>query len=101
MDRLLAPIRYKHRVNDRYPIAEVPSRRMDRLPAVSDTKSTDEASIQDTVSNVLNLNADGSDDEDDSECEKKSVSTSAVLKAIDDLRWLFTDSEAADENLSY
>ncbi|GBN43822.1 hypothetical protein AVEN_215072-1, partial [Araneus ventricosus] len=64
-----------------------------------DLATNSEASIQDIVSNVLNLNADGSDDEDDSECEKKSVSTSAALKAIDNLRWLFTDSEAADEHL--
>ncbi|GBM86219.1 hypothetical protein AVEN_255359-1 [Araneus ventricosus] len=53
-----------------------------------DLATNSEASIQDIVSNVLNFNAKGSDDEDDSECEKKSVSASAsdALKAIDDLR---------------
>ncbi|GBM58360.1 hypothetical protein AVEN_67358-1 [Araneus ventricosus] len=35
-----------------------------------DLATNSEASIQDIVSNVLNLNAEGSDDEDDSECEK-------------------------------
>ncbi|GBN13930.1 hypothetical protein AVEN_152805-1 [Araneus ventricosus] len=64
-----------------------------------DLATNNEASIQDIVSNVLNSNAEGSDDEDDSECEKKSVSTSDALKAIDDLRCFFTNSEAADEHL--
>ncbi|GBM17265.1 Tigger transposable element-derived protein 4 [Araneus ventricosus] len=64
-----------------------------------DLATNSEASIQDIVSNVLNSNAEGSDDEDDSECEKKSVSTSDALKAIDDLRCFFTNSEAADEHL--
>ncbi|GBN33636.1 Tigger transposable element-derived protein 4 [Araneus ventricosus] len=64
-----------------------------------DLATNSEASIQDIVSNVLNSNAGGSDDEDDSECEKKSVSTSDALKAIDDLRCCFTNSEAADEHL--
>ncbi|GBL81919.1 Tigger transposable element-derived protein 4 [Araneus ventricosus] len=64
-----------------------------------DLATNSEASIQDIVSNVINSNAEGSDDEDDSECEKKSVSTSDALKAIDDLRCFFTNSEAADEHL--
>ncbi|GBN35523.1 Alpha-L-iduronidase [Araneus ventricosus] len=64
-----------------------------------DLATKSEASIQDIVSNVLNSNAEGSDDEDDSECEKKSVSTSDALKAIDDLGCFFTNSEAADEHL--
>ncbi|GBL71850.1 hypothetical protein AVEN_110088-1 [Araneus ventricosus] len=51
-----------------------------------DLATNSEASIQDIVSNVLNLIADGSDDEDDSECEKKSVSIPDALKAIDDIR---------------
>ncbi|GBM46246.1 hypothetical protein AVEN_224812-1 [Araneus ventricosus] len=50
-----------------------------------DLATNSEASIQDIVSNVLNLNAEGSYDKEDSECEKKSVSTSDALKAIDDL----------------
>ncbi|GBM92200.1 hypothetical protein AVEN_58221-1 [Araneus ventricosus] len=58
-----------------------------------DLATDGEASIQDIVSNVLNLNAEESDDEDDSQCEKKSVSTSDALKAIDDLRCFFTNSE--------
>ncbi|GBN65531.1 hypothetical protein AVEN_180887-1 [Araneus ventricosus] len=64
-----------------------------------DLATNSEASIQDIVSNVLNSNAEGSDDEDDSVCEKKSVSTSDAFKAIDDLRCFFTNSEAADEHL--
>ncbi|GBN57181.1 hypothetical protein AVEN_34122-1 [Araneus ventricosus] len=64
-----------------------------------DLATNSETSIQDIVSNVLNSNAEGSDDEDDSECEKKSVSTSDALKAIDDLMCFFTNSEAADEHL--
>ena len=47
---------------------------------------------------MLNLNAEGSDDEDDSECEKKSVSTSDTQSHT----WpqmIFTNSEAADEHL--
>ncbi|GBN05316.1 hypothetical protein AVEN_138259-1 [Araneus ventricosus] len=64
-----------------------------------DLATNSEASIQDIVSNVLNLNTEGSDDEDDSECVKKSVSTSDALKAIDGLRCFFTNSEAADEHL--
>ncbi|GBM46191.1 hypothetical protein AVEN_270205-1 [Araneus ventricosus] len=64
-----------------------------------DLATNSEASIQDIVSNVLNLNAEGNDDEDDSECEKKSVSTSVALKAIDDLRCFFTNSKAADGHL--
>lgn len=64
-----------------------------------DLATNSEASIQDIVSNVLNLNAEGSDDEDDSECEKKLVSASDALKAIHDLRCFFTNSEAAGEHL--
>ncbi|GBN40771.1 Twinkle protein, mitochondrial [Araneus ventricosus] len=65
-----------------------------------DLAANSEASIQDIVSNMLNLNAEGSDDEDDGECEKKSVSTSDAFKAIDDLGWFFfTNSEAADEHI--
>ena len=40
------------------------------------------ASIKDIVSNMINLNAEGSDDEEDSECEKKLISTSDALKVI-------------------
>ena len=58
-----------------------------------------EASIQDIVSNVSNVNAEGSDDEDDNECEKKLISTSDVFKVMHDLRCIFTNSEAVAEHL--
>ena len=45
------------------------------------------------------MNAEGSKDEDDSEYEKKSVSTLDVLKALYDLRCFFTNSKAADKHL--
>ncbi|GBN06559.1 Tigger transposable element-derived protein 4 [Araneus ventricosus] len=64
-----------------------------------DLATNSEASIQDIVPNVLNLNAEGRDDEDDSDLEKKSESTSVALKAINDLMCFFTNSEAADEYL--
>ena len=54
-----------------------------------DLATNSETSMQDIVSNVLNLNAKGRDDEDDNGCEKKSVSTSNVLKAIHDFKSVF------------
>ena len=48
---------------------------------------------------MLNLNAEASDDEDDSEYKKKVISTSDALKAIRDLKNIFTNYEAVDEHL--
>ena len=54
-----------------------------------DLDKKSEVSIQDIVSNVLNLNTKGSNDQDDSECEKKSVSTSDALKGTHNLKCFF------------
>lgn len=47
-----------------------------------DLATNSEASIADIVSNVLNLSIQGSNDEEDCECENKAVSASNDLRCI-------------------